>query len=222
MLWYPVSVDILTEPCSFNQLESVLFDWWLFCSNPFRRVTTKFIVNILKSPRASQVESTAALRQWAKCCTLTTNLNDVSVAIGFLLLFVITPILGNILKRDLYRFVAQDIRELTHLIMKLDSYKILSDATPEEFFKSREPLSVFFNSCGKKYYKSSEEQKKLIASRLQQTVAGFEKWTSMTDSPIVLYKIHMISGFLIYNCPHIVYARVCIHHFVISCGIRLI
>lgn len=106
--------------------------------------------------------------------------------------------------------VVQDIRELTGLIMKLDSYKMLSDATPEEFFKHREPLSVFFGSCSKKYYKASEEHKKLIASRLQQAVSGFEKWTSMTDSPMVLYKIHMVSGFLIYNCPHIVYARVCI------------
>lgn len=105
------------------------------------------------------------------------------------------------------RFYLQDIRTLTEIIMNLSAFKLLCDASQEDLLKAREPLSVFFSTCGKLYNSAEDERRKQIASTLQTAISGFEKWIPISDSPPAIFKIHIVIALIVFNCPHIVYTR---------------
>lgn len=106
-------------------------------------------------------------------------------------------------------FFSQDLRRLTTIALGLSKFKLLCETTEVEMFGAREPLSVFFASCGRLYdFTQVEATKKEIADNLQAALMGFEKWIPMSDSPPVLFKIHIVIALVIFNCSQIVYVRV--------------
>lgn len=102
----------------------------------------------------------------------------------------------------------QDIRQLTRVVLTLSEFQLLCNATETEMLTARQPLSVFFASCGKLHEQASDQTKKLIADRLQSALNGFEKWIPMSESPPAIFKIHMIIALIIFSCSPIVYVRV--------------
>lgn len=92
--------------------------------------------------------------------------------------------------------------------MELNAFKLLCDATPDEVITAKEPLSIFFSTCGKMYQAADDAKRKQIAINFQAALSGFEKWVPLTESPPAIFKIHIVIALIVFNCPHIVYTRV--------------
>lgn len=102
----------------------------------------------------------------------------------------------------------QDIRQLTRVVLNLSDFQLLCKATETEMLSAKEPLSVFFSSCGRLYEMASDQTQKQIADHLQSALMGFEKWVPMSETPPIIFRIHMVIGLIIFNCAPIVYVRV--------------
>lgn len=77
-----------------------------------------------------------------------------------------------------------------------------------EMLSAKEPLSVFFASCGRLYENASDQMRKQIGDQLQASLVGFEKWIPMSESPPAIFKIHIVIALVIFDCAPIVYVRV--------------
>lgn len=84
----------------------------------------------------------------------------------------------------------------------------MCQTTESEILNAKEPLSVFFASCGKLYDSALDPIKRRIAERLQAALAGFEKWVPISESPPAIFRIHIVIALIIFNCSPIVYVRV--------------
>lgn len=102
----------------------------------------------------------------------------------------------------------QDIRQLTQIVLTLSEFQLLCNATEAEILSAKQPLSVFFSSCGKLHEQASDQTKRLIADRLQSALNGFEIWIPISESPPAIFKIHMVIALIIFSCSPIVYVRV--------------
>lgn len=102
----------------------------------------------------------------------------------------------------------QDIRQLTRIVITLSEFQLLCNTTETEILTAKEPLSVFFGSCGKLHEQASEQMKKQIADSLQSALNGFEKWIPISESPPAIFKIHIAIALAIFSCSPIVYVRV--------------
>ena len=100
---------------------------------------------------------------------------------------------------------------MTRIILTLPDFSLLCKTTESEILGAKEPLSVFFASCGKLYETASDQGQKQIAEHLQSALLGFEKWIPMSESPPAIFKIHIVIALIIFNCSSIVYVRVSIH-----------
>lgn len=98
---------------------------------------------------------------------------------------------------------------MTKIVLTLSDFQLLCQTTETEILTAKEPLSVFFASCGKLYEQASDPIKKQISDHLQSALIGFEKWVPMNESPPAVFKIHIVIGLIIFNCSPIVYVRVC-------------
>lgn len=101
----------------------------------------------------------------------------------------------------------EDIRQLTRIVLTLPDFKLLCNTTETEMLTAKEPLSVFFASCGKLYDAASDQTRKQIGEHLQSALIGFEKWIPMSESPPAIFKIHIVIALIIFNCSSIVYVR---------------
>lgn len=106
------------------------------------------------------------------------------------------------------QFCFQDIRQLTKIVLTLSEFQLLCNTTETEILTAKEPLSVFFASCGKLHEHASDQMKNQIADRLQIALNGFEKWIPMSESPPAIFKIHIVIALIIFSCSPIVYVRV--------------
>lgn len=97
---------------------------------------------------------------------------------------------------------------MTRIVLTLSDFQLLCKTTETELLGAKEPLSVFFASCGKLYESASDQTQRQIAEHLQSALMGFEKWVPISESPPVIYKIHIVIGLIILNCSPIVYVRV--------------
>lgn len=97
---------------------------------------------------------------------------------------------------------------MTKIVLKLSDFQLLCKTTESEMFNAKEPLSVFFASCGQLYESAQDQLKKQISDRLQAALAGFEKWVPISESPPAIFKIHVVIALIIFNCSPIVYVRV--------------
>lgn len=89
---------------------------------------------------------------------------------------------------------------------------MLCQSTETEILDAKEPLSIFFASCGELYEAASDLQRKQIAESLQSAISGFEKWVPISESPPAIFKIHIVIALVIFHCAPIVYVRVCIRN----------
>lgn len=85
---------------------------------------------------------------------------------------------------------------------------MLCQSTESEILEAKEPLSVFFASCGKLYENATEFERRKIAEHLQATILGFEKWVPISESPPAIFKIHIVIALIIFHCAPMVYVRV--------------
>lgn len=97
---------------------------------------------------------------------------------------------------------------MTKIVHSLSEFQLLCNATETELLTAKEPLSVFFASCGKLHEQASDQVKNQIADRLQTALNGFEKWIPMSESPPAIFKIHIVIALIIFSCSPIVYVRV--------------
>lgn len=97
---------------------------------------------------------------------------------------------------------------MTKIVHSLSEFQLLCNATETELLTAKEPLSVFFASCGKLHEQASDQMKNQIADRLQTALNGFEKWIPMSESPPAIFKIHIVIALIIFSCSPIVYVRV--------------
>lgn len=97
---------------------------------------------------------------------------------------------------------------MTKIVLTLPDFQLLCKTTESEILDAKEPLSIFFASCGKLYDNATDQRQKQIAEHLQSALMGFEKWVPMSESPPAIFKIHIVIGLIIFNCSPIVYVRV--------------
>lgn len=97
---------------------------------------------------------------------------------------------------------------MTKTVLTLPEFQLLCRTTEAEMLTAKEPLSVFFASCGKLHEQASDQMKNQIAERLQMALNGFEKWIPMSESPPAIFKIHIVIALIIFSCSPIVYVRV--------------
>lgn len=152
----------------------------------FIRTTVKFLVSILSTDKWKRIDQIALIRLWIKCSTLSTTANE-------------------------------DLNQLARTVVKLPEFRVLCDVPEQGIIDAKEPLSVFFSACGKAYESSTDASvRRAIADRLQAAIAGFEKWTPLSETPPAILKIHIVIGIIIFHCSPIVYVRVSItispHH----------
>lgn len=131
---------------------------------------------------------------------LLTNPNEVCITVQV--------IFFNIKSNVYIYFTFKDIRQFTKIIIKLSDFKLLCVASETEILNAKEPLSIFFASCGKLYESASNDERKQIADHLQSALTGFEKWIPISESPPAIFKIHIVIALIIFNCAPIVYVRV--------------
>lgn len=105
----------------------------------------------------------------------------------------------------------QDIRQLTRIVLTLSEFQLLCDTTETEILTAKQPLSIFFASCGKLHEQANDQMKKQIADRLRAALNGFEKWIPISESPPAIFKIHIAIALIIFYCAPIVYVRVSSH-----------
>lgn len=87
-------------------------------------------------------------------------------------------------------------------------FRKLCSSSEIELLQSREPLSVFFATCGKMYNEANDEGKKTLTELLRLALDGFEKWIPISDSPPAIFKIHIALALVIFHCAPMVYVRV--------------
>lgn len=105
----------------------------------------------------------------------------------------------------------EDLNQLTQIVIKLPEFLVLCNASEREILDAKEPLSVFFASCGTTHDSSTDTAiRKKISDHLQAAIAGFEKWIPISETPPSVMKIHIVIGIIIYHCSTIVYIRVSI------------
>lgn len=97
---------------------------------------------------------------------------------------------------------------MTKIVLTLSDFQLLCRTTETEILTAKEPLSVFFASCGKLYEQASDQNRTQIADHLQSALNGFEKWVPISESPPAIFKIHIVIALIIFNCSPIVYVRV--------------
>lgn len=97
---------------------------------------------------------------------------------------------------------------MTKIVLTLSDFQLLCKTTESEILSAKEPMSVFFASCGKLYESASDQTRKQIADNLHQALTGFEKWIPMSETPPAIFKIHIVIALIIFNCSSIVYVRV--------------
>lgn len=102
----------------------------------------------------------------------------------------------------------QDLKQLTKIVLKLAAFKVMCKSEEHDLLEAKEPLSVFFASCGQTYESSSGEDQNRMANHLQAAISGFEKWTPISESPPSIIKIHIVIGLIILHCSPIVYVHV--------------
>lgn len=97
---------------------------------------------------------------------------------------------------------------MTKIVLTLPEFQLLCNATETEISSAKEPLSVFFASCGKLHEQAADQLKNQIADRLRAALNGFEKWIPISESPPAIFKIHIVIALIIFSCSPIVYVRV--------------
>lgn len=87
-------------------------------------------------------------------------------------------------------------------------FRKLCSSSEYELLHSKEPLSIFFATCGKMYNGASVEGRKTLTELLRLALDGFETWVPISDSPPAIFKIHISLALVIFHCAPMVYVRV--------------
>lgn len=87
-------------------------------------------------------------------------------------------------------------------------FRRLCPSSEADILNSKEPLSVYFATCGKMYNAANEDVKKTITEYLRLALDGFEKWIPISESPPAIFKIHITLAWVIFHCAPMVYVRV--------------
>lgn len=87
-------------------------------------------------------------------------------------------------------------------------FRKLCSSSDIEILHAKEPLSIFFATCGKMYNEATAEGKKTLTELLRLALDGFETWVPISDSPPAIFKIHITLALVIFHCAPMVYVRV--------------
>ncbi|XP_046803254.1 protein MMS22-like [Lucilia cuprina] len=193
--WLPIlAADFCTHSFAVTDVQSFqkLFNYFSEQQPVNRQAVPQFLLKILESDRNTLVDHTTIMQIWLKS------------------LVVLTA--GN-----------EDVAKLTKIVVKLPEFSSMTNTDAEELIQAKEPLCIFVAAVGKKYDNTSDYgQRNTISNNFNSYIRNFDKWLN-TDFKLekseLIFRFYSFLAIVIFNCPHIVYAKskiTCFFHIAIT------
>ena len=117
----------------------------------------------------------------------------------------------------------EDVSNLTKIVVKLPEFMVMTNISADDLLEAKEPLCVFIAAVGKKYEATVDyTQRNIITNNFNSYIRNFEKWLNIdfkVEKSELIFRFYSFLAIVIFNCPHIVYAKskiTCFFHIAIT------
>lgn len=193
--WLPtLAADFCTHSFAVTDAQSFqkLFSYFTDQQPANRQAVSQFLLKILESDRSSLVEHTTIMQIWLKSLVVLTASNE-------------------------------DVAKLTKIVVKLPEFMAMTNIDAEELQQAKEPLCIFVAAVGKKFDNTNDySQRNTISNNFNSYIRNFDKWLSADfklEKSELIFRFYSFLAIVIFNCPHIVYAKskiTCFFHIAIT------
>ncbi|KAM7349018.1 protein MMS22-like isoform 2-T2 [Cochliomyia hominivorax] len=193
--WMPtLAADFCTQSFAVTDAQSFqkLFSYFTDQQPANRQAVSQFLLKVLESDRGTLVDHTIIMQIWLKSLVVLTACNE-------------------------------DVIKLTKIVVKLPEFLAMTNTDAEELLKAKEPLCIFVAAVGKKFDSTTDYgQRNTIANNFNSYIRNFDKWLNADfklEKSEMIFRFYSFLAIVIFNCPHIVYAKskiTCFFHIAIT------